>query len=80
MRVGTRIGAKSGKVWQAGKQSHEQQRHGRDAERVEHLPVPVSTRGHHPDIAKTMPKCCQTMSGLESMQWRSKKGENSNPG
>ena len=47
MRVGTMIGAKFGKVWQAGKRSREQQRRGRDAERVGRTPARLDERGHH---------------------------------
>ena len=47
-------------------QARAEQRHWRDTERVECMPGPVFTRGHRPGIAKTMPKHCQTMSGLES--------------
>ena len=45
MRVGTMIGAKFGKVWQAGKRSREQQRLGRDAERAVCMPVRLVERG-----------------------------------
>ena len=46
MRVGTMTGAKFGKVWQAGKRSREQQRRGRDAERVGRMPARLDERGH----------------------------------
>ena len=46
MRVGTMIGAKFGKVWQAGKRSCEQRRRGRDAERVGRTPARLDERGH----------------------------------
>ena len=45
-KVGTMIGAKFGKVWQAGKRSREQQRRGRDAERVGRMPARLDERGH----------------------------------
>ena len=46
MRVGTMIGAKFGIVWQAGKQSREQQRRRRDAERVGRMPARLDECGH----------------------------------
>ena len=46
MRVGTMIGAKFGKVWQAGKRSREQQRRGRDTEWVGRMPACLDERGH----------------------------------
>ena len=45
-RVGTMIVAKFGKVWQAGKRARNQQRLGRDAERVGHMPARLDERGH----------------------------------
>ena len=40
------IVAKFGKVWQSGKQAHAQQRLGRDAERIVHMPSRLDERGH----------------------------------
>ena len=44
------------------------QRHWCDAECVERIPGPVSTRSHRSGIAKMTPKCCQTLYGLKSTQ------------
>ena len=44
--VGTVMVARFGKVWLAGKRSHEQHRLGRDAERVGCMPARLDERGH----------------------------------
>ena len=56
--------ARCGSRRRALARAHAEQRHSRDAERIERMLGPVSTRGHRPGIAKTTPKRCQTLYGL----------------
>ena len=64
----SRLVARRGSRRRALARARAEQRRWRYSERVEHMPDPVSTRGHHPGMVKTTPTIGQTLSGLKSMQ------------